>query len=180
MKHTVWTNGIFVEDNWVSFEEGVQVEEDMIITLADWQSGKWTDHAGRLALSVEASDDIKAIADVLDYFDMVVVNFPAFANGTAFSIARLIRDKYNYQHDIRARGAFILDQMPLLERCGVTSFEISSPLVKAGLKRGAWPNIPRYYQHALDGDRISYVDQKRPWLSVVDIDGNLKSTRTAA
>ena len=82
----------------------------------------------------------------------------------------MIREKFGFEREIRARGAYIIDQMPMLTRCGVTSFDVSSDAVKAGLDRGLWPDMPRYYQHALDAGRITYVDAKRPWLSVVDGD----------
>ncbi|MEP1443739.1 MAG: DUF934 domain-containing protein [Hyphomicrobiales bacterium] len=167
MTNQIWTNGLFETNSWAEFDGDNKLSGDVIISLEDWQSGAWTDHEGRLALSVVSSDDIDVVASVLEYFDMVVVNFASFANGTAFSIARLIRDKFGFKHEIRARGAYIIDQMPMLERCGVTSFEVSSDAVKAGLDRGLWPDMPRYYQHALDADRIKHVDTKRPWLSVV-------------
>jgi len=167
MTNQVWTNGLFEANSWAEFDGENKRSGDVIISLEDWQSGAWTDHDGRLALSVAASDDIDVVANVLEYFDMVVVNFPAFANGTAFSIARLVREKFGFKREIRARGAYIIDQMPMLERCGVTSFDVSSDAVKAGLDRGLWPDMPRYYQHALDADRIAHVDTKRPWLSVV-------------
>ena len=167
MTNQVWTNGLFEANSWAEFDGENKLSGDVIISLEDWQSGAWTDHDGRLALSVAASDDIDVVANVLEYFDMVVVNFSAFANGTAFSIARLVRDKFGFKGEIRARGAYIIDQMPMLERCGVTSFDVSSDAVKAGLDRGLWPDMPRYYQHALDAERIAHVDTKRPWLSLV-------------
>lgn len=179
MTNQVWTNGLFEANSWTEFDGENKLSGDVIISLEDWQSGAWTDHDGGLALSVAASDDIDVVANVLEYFDMVVVNFPAFANGTAFSIARLIRDKFSFEGEIRARGAYIIDQMPMLERCGVTSFEVSSDAVKAGLDRGLWPDMPRYYQHAMDAGRITNVDAKRPWLSVVSGDAGSEQ-RSAA
>ena len=179
MTNQVWTNGLFEANSWAEFDGENKLSGDVIISLEDWQSGAWADHEGRLALSVAASDDIDVVASVLEFFDMVVVNFPAFANGTAFSIARLIRDKFGFEREIRARGAYIIDQMPMLERCGVTSFEVSSDAVKAGLDRGLWPDMPRYYQHALDAGRIASVDAKRPWLSVANAEASSQQ-RSAA
>lgn len=167
---TIWENGSFYEDSWNTLVEGGERTGDLIIGFADYDVDDWSSHQGRLGLSVDAGDDIEAIAAKLDRFDLIVVNFPSFADGRAFSIARLIRDKYAFDGEIRAKGAYILDQMPMLQRCGVTTFEISSDAVKTGLKRGAWPDVPRYYQFALDGEgnqsRVRHVDTKRPWLSV--------------
>lgn len=167
---TIWKTGSFHTDSFQTFEEGMERTGDLIITYPEFTEHDWSSHEGKLGLSVHASDDIEAIAATLDAFDLVVVNFPAFSDGRAFSIARLIRDKYQFSGEIRAKGAYILDQMPILQRCGVTTFEISSEAVKAGLERGAWPDVPRYYQFALDGEgnhaRVRHIDTKRPWLSV--------------
>jgi len=182
-KTLIWKNGSFYNDSWNTFEDEGERNGDLVITLADFVADDWSAHQGRLGLAVENGDDIEAIAGALDRFDLVVVNFPSFADGRAFSIARLIRDKYAFAGEIRAKGAYILDQMPMLQRCGVTTFEISSSAVKAGLERGAWPDVPRYYQFALDGKgneaRVRYVDAKRPWLSV-SIVAEVEAQRSAA
>ena len=171
---TIWEHGSFYKDSFKTFEEGAErpsdLAGDLIIDLATFEAHDWSSHEDRLGLIVHAGDDIEAIAAKLDAFDLIVVDFPSFADGRAFSIARLIRDKYEFDGEIRAKGAYILDQMPLLQRCGVSTFEISSDAVKTGLERGAWPDVPRYYQFALDGEgnqaRVRHVDAKRPWLSV--------------
>lgn len=166
----LWKDGSFHEDSFQTFEEGGERTGDLIISFADFKDHDWSSHKGKLGLSVTAEDDIDEVAATLSTFDLVVVNFPVFADGRAFSIARLIRDKHAYEGEIRARGAYILDQMPILERCGVTAFEISSDAIKSGLERGLWPDVPRYYQFALDGEgnhaRVRHTDTKRPWLSV--------------
>ncbi|MEP2943793.1 MAG: DUF934 domain-containing protein [Hyphomicrobiales bacterium] len=180
---TIWERGSFYKDSFNAFEEGGARAGDLIIDFAAFEAHDWSSHEGRLGLSIHAGDDIEAIAAKLDAFDLVVVNFPSFADGRAFSIARLIRDKYEFSGEIRATGAYILDQMPLLQRCGVSTFEITSEALKTGLERGAWPDVPRYYQFALDGEgnsaRVRPVDTKRPWLSV-NIVAEDASERSAA
>lgn len=180
---TIWESGSFYEDSWITFEEDSERSGDLIISLVDFENGDWSSHEGRLGLSVHAGDDIDVIVANLDKFDLIVVNFPNFADGRAFSIARLIRDKYAFDGEIRAKGTYILDQMPMLQRCGVTTFEISSDAIKTGLERGAWPDVPRYYQFALDGEgnhaRVRHVDTKRPWLSV-NVSSTSEFARSAA
>lgn len=182
---TLWADGSFRKDTWKLREEAAPVAGDVIITLADWQDEEaiWRGHDGRLGLSVHGGDDIDAVAEILENFDLVVVNFPSFSDGRAFTLARLIRDKYAFEGAIRARGAYILDQMPMLMRCGVSEFEVSSAAVRAGLKRGAWPDMPRYYQFALDGTgkaaRTRPVDAKRPWLSLGVLSDDARSLNAA-
>ncbi|MEO1066339.1 MAG: DUF934 domain-containing protein [Pseudomonadota bacterium] len=180
---TIWKNGQFFEDTWIFAGEGDVPAGDVVLGVEALETLAAQDHAGKLGLDVHPGDDMDAIAALLAKVDLVVVNFPAFSDGRAFSLARLIREKYGFEGDIRAKGAFILDQMPMLERCGVTSFDISSEAVATGLRRGDWPDMPRYYQHALDGEgatsRIRAVDPKRPWLSV-NVAGENIYERTAA
>ncbi|MEM8794755.1 MAG: DUF934 domain-containing protein [Pseudomonadota bacterium] len=163
---TLWKDGRFFKDSFKLAEAG-ETSGDLIISADEWLSGDYANHNGRLGLSLQASDDIEALSKDFERFDVIVVNFPGFANGTAFSIARLVRDRHGYSGAIRASGAYILDQMPLLLRCGVDHFEISSDAVRTGLQRGSWPDLEIRYQHALDGDDTSELDAKRPWLTAV-------------
>ena len=43
-----------------------------------------------------------------------------------FSIARLLRERYDYQGEIRAIGNIIRDQLYLLQRCGFNGFELEA------------------------------------------------------
>lgn len=167
---TIWQDSTFSSDGWAFFAETNERSGSLVISVSEWNSGAWADYEGRLGLDVHGGDDIAALSDDLGRFDLVVVNFPAFSDGRAFSIARLIRTRFAFEGDIRARGGYILDQMPILMRCGVTSFDISSDAVRAGLERGVWPDMSGYYQHALDGTgnsaRVRGADIKRPWILV--------------
>ncbi len=175
-KTLIWENGRFYEDCWLNFdteetvEASVGKEDNILVNWKQFQENGYEERKGKLGLSIHAGDDLLEISKELEKFDLIVVNFKAFADGRAFSIARLIRDKYGFKGDIRANGAYILDQMPLLQRCGVSSFNVTSQAAKAGLERGIWPDIPYYYQKALDGAgnqaRTRSVSTKRPWLSV--------------
>ena len=186
----IWENGRFCEDSWLNLEaeENLDTLQDVkgniILSWRQFNRIDYKSHKGKLGLCVHVGDDLEEISKSLAKFDVIVVNFPAFADGRAFSIARLIRDKYGFKGDIRANGVYILDQMPMLQRCGVTSFIISSDAVKAGLERGLWPDIPYYYQKALDGEgnraRTREVAGKRPWLSLNTVLDNDKAHQSAA
>lgn len=54
----------------------------------------------------------------------LAINFPAFMDGRGFSLARIIRDQYNYTGELRAFGQIIPDQYFFLFRCGFDSLVV--------------------------------------------------------
>jgi uncharacterized protein (DUF934 family) len=53
---------------------------------------------------------------------VIAVNFPKFTDGRGFSAARLLRERYGYQGELRAIGDVLRDQLQELERCGFDAF----------------------------------------------------------
>ena len=75
------------------------------------------------ALTLANTDDVRQFGDRLDGVNLIVLNFPKFTDGRAYSQARLLRERLGYQGELRATGAVFLDQLPFLLRCGFSSFE---------------------------------------------------------
>lgn len=116
---------------------------------------------GKTAVIVEAGDDVELIENYLDRLALVAVDFPSFSDGRGFSAARILREQIGYKGDIRALGKYILDQVPLARRCGVSTFEISKPEVLKALKAGEWPEVTKYLQPVGTVDEIP--EGTRPW-----------------
>jgi uncharacterized protein (DUF934 family) len=73
-------------------------------------------------LRLEPGDDPAGVADRLAGAARVEVNFPAFADGRGYSIARLLRERYGYQGELRAVGDVLRDQIFYLSRVGFDAF----------------------------------------------------------
>jgi uncharacterized protein (DUF934 family) len=73
-------------------------------------------------LRLEPGDDPAGVADRLATAARVEVNFPAFADGRGYSIARLLRERYGYQGELRAVGDVLRDQIFYLSRVGFDAF----------------------------------------------------------
>ncbi|MEP3048433.1 MAG: DUF934 domain-containing protein [Roseibium sp.] len=163
---TIYKDGEFVEESWVRVdaETAVSAEGDLLIPLTLFleNANAWLDRAGRTAVVVEPGEDVETAAAYLDQLAFVAVSFPSFADGRAFSTARDLREHLNYDGDIRAVGQYILDQVPLARRCGVSSFEISKPEVLKALKAGEWPEVTKYLQPAF-GSIEEIPAGTRPW-----------------
>jgi len=67
-------------------------------------------------------------ADNLKSQPVIAIEFPVFMDGRGFSIARLLRERFQYEGDIRAIGNVIRDQLCYLKRCGFSSFELSDDI----------------------------------------------------
>ncbi|PVB59458.1 DUF934 domain-containing protein [Labrenzia sp. 011] len=162
---TIYKNGDFVEESWVraDAETGAAVEGDALVPLSLFLDAPeaWLARSGRTAALVEAGDDVETLQPFLDRLALVAVDFPSFSDGRAFSAARILREQIGYKGEIRATGKYILDQVPLAIRCGVTSFEMSRPEVLKSLKAGEWPEVTKYMQPVGTVEEIP--EGTRPW-----------------
>lgn len=82
----------------------------------------------------------------LDKLALVELDFPVFTDGRLFSHARLLRSKYGYQGEIRARGQFLADQVNYLSRIGVNAFELEPRYIPTAL--AAFDDFSVSYQSA--------------------------------
>nr|WP_319515499.1 DUF934 domain-containing protein [uncultured Cohaesibacter sp.] len=164
---SLWKDGVFVADDWVLLAAGESPTRnekaflafDDALTLLE----QGTSLPASLGVFVGAGDDVNELAKHLRHIEAVAIDFPGFGDGRGFSSARLLRERYGFTGDIRAVGNYILDQMPFLARCGVSSFLVTSEKVKAGLLRGEWPEVTTYYQPVASNGEVP-ADQLRPWV----------------
>lgn len=88
----------------------------------NWQSIKLTSPVGAKLMPDQPIDIIEPW---LDRLDLVRLYFPTFADGRAFSQARLLRTRYHFSGDIRAAGEILQDQLAFMLSCGFNQFELS-------------------------------------------------------
>lgn len=127
------------EDSWQRFdaERWLQVGEsglvpdfpahgELLVPLALWRvrRDELLARGGRLGLLVEASDDPESFAELLAPVQLIAVRIPQFTDGRAYSLARLLRERYGYSGELRATGDVLRDQLLQLERCGFDAFEL--------------------------------------------------------
>ncbi len=78
----------------------------------------------QLGVELEAKVAIEEIEGWLPRLDLVILNFDSFADGRAFSQARLLRQRFYYQGDIRAQGEVVRDQLAFMQQCGINQFDL--------------------------------------------------------
>ena len=104
--------------------------------------------ANTMGVYINSDEDFAALKHDLDSIQLIALNFGVFADGRPFSIARTLRDKYDYQGEIRAIGNFIRDQLTYLKRSGFDSFSMQEPVAEDILK--SLTDFTEFYQAAHD------------------------------
>ena len=161
----LWKNGAFIEDAWqiVPDDQPVADAVPALVPLKRWQENRAALAARKAPLGLvipPGSDWRDSLAD-LPRFPVIAVTIPKYADGRAFSIARLLRERDGYKGEIRAMGDYIIDQMPYMKRVGIDAFLVTNPIVEAGLKRGLWPEVTDYLQPAVGNTEVPAGT--RPW-----------------
>ena len=95
------------------------------ITLGAWRGGARPE-AGRFALVIPNTEDVRALAEAVAPFSEIILDFPDFKDGRAYSQARLLRERLGFAGDIRARGQIVPDQALFMARAGFTALEIGA------------------------------------------------------
>ena len=123
----------------------------LILPLARWASDGESLIAGgaKVGICLEPADEPADIADALGRLDLVAVRFPAFTDGRGYSTARLLRQRYGWQGELRAVGDVLRDQMFYLARCGFSTFDLKDGESVAGALAGLG-DFTEAYQAAAD------------------------------
>ncbi|MEX0644485.1 MAG: DUF934 domain-containing protein [Parvularculaceae bacterium] len=122
-------------------------EAPVEIALAEWRAGARPE-AGRFALALPNDADVTEVVDSLYKFSAIVLDFPTFRDGRAYSQARLLRERCGYRGEIRARGEVLRDQAYFMARAGFDAFEIDA--ASAAAFSAALGEFSVVYQPAAD------------------------------
>ena len=83
---------------------------------------------GQVGVWFAADDDILKYADLIEegkhYWLLVAAHFPIFRDGRSFSTAALLRDRFQWETEIRAIGDVLIDQLLQGARVGFDSFAL--------------------------------------------------------
>ena len=106
------------------------------------------DQSNAASVRIEAGDDVRRLAPLLDRLRLVEIDFPKFRDGRGFSSARILREM-GYTGEIKATGDVLLDLVFFMRRCGFDSFAPTAPFDAADVE-AALNRYPYVYQHAAD------------------------------
>ncbi|MBA1275044.1 DUF934 domain-containing protein [Stutzerimonas azotifigens] len=124
-------NGQVIDESWHLLPKDTALEglsncDDIIVPL-----GLWLEHGhalrardGGLGVWLDSDEEIELIADDLEKFQVIALNFPVFTDGRHFSTARLLRERYGFKGEVRAIGDVLRDQLFMMQRCGFDAFAV--------------------------------------------------------
>jgi len=119
--------GEFIADNFhAAPDDGTLGDGPVIVSLERWNKERETLLARNTPIGVrlKSGEHPEAIAADLDRLAVVALEFPVYRNGRAYSYARILRERYGYEGEVRAVGAVLRDQFYFLVRCGFDALEV--------------------------------------------------------
>lgn len=127
MPRLLLRDGSLVEDDYrTTGDVGVSDDAPLILTFAEWQTGRdrWLARRGPLGVVLSPSDEVEKLAPDLGRLALAGADFPTLSEGRGYTQARLLRERFGFRGELRARGAVRRDHVFLLARCGFNSFEL--------------------------------------------------------
>ena len=166
---TIWREGAFHADPWLRFAPDSEFPsggEPLLAPLAIFlgETGRFLGYNGPLGVEISAGEAVAPLEAHLPRLAMIALAFPKFSDGRNYSAARLLRERFGYMGELRAIGEVLSDQIPLMRRCGIGSYEVRHEPTRQALLAGRLAEVRRYYQPIPNAPEIP--TGTRPWLRV--------------
>jgi uncharacterized protein (DUF934 family) len=144
----LYTGGRFMPDPWQVVDDAAELPPSgpVLVTLVRWRQDRASLAARGDVGVLSSATDVLTVEDDIGSLDLIVLVLPKFTDGRVYSTARRLREQAGYRGELRVTGDVLLDQIPLLARCGFDSFEIRhAPTIRA-LESGALYWVGHVYQ----------------------------------
>ena len=124
-------DGQIVDDPWAivpstEHPETVSVPTShALVPVAVWQAQPALQKISTIGVWLDNSVNLDELAPSIVQLPVIAIEFPVFVDGRGFSLARLLRERYQYPGELRAIGHVIRDQLCYLKRCGFNAFSFA-------------------------------------------------------
>jgi uncharacterized protein (DUF934 family) len=134
-------------DQWhtVGGEDGPQTHPPTksysLLTLGQWHAVRehWPAKGNAdykpVGVILGNDHDVEVLEADLPKLELVVLNFPKWVDGRAYSQAHILRSRYRFTGEIRAVGEVLVDMMPLLARTGFDAVALRANQDRAAAER---------------------------------------------
>jgi uncharacterized protein (DUF934 family) len=105
-----------------------------------------------IGIRLQAGENPELLGPDVNHFSLVVLEFPKFRDGRAFSWARMLRTRLGFTGEIRAVGDFLYDQVNYQRRVGFDAWEVPDHFTLEMFQR-ALTEMTNVYQPSTDGKK---------------------------
>jgi len=149
-------HGALQPNEWQDLSDDAPLPEggNVIVSLDRWRRDEATLRISnrQIGVRLQNTQSPLALAEDIDRLSLIVIDFPKFSDGRAFSQARLLRDRLGFTGEIRAVGNVLRDQYLFMTRCGIDAVELPDGVAIDGFLE-ALGEFSVWYQPAAD-DRV--------------------------
>lgn len=146
-------DGLEAEDAYRRVADDAPLPDDVSVLLTDKrflaEAASLASRAMPVGVIWPNNRAIEEIAPHLARLASIALVFPSFRDGRAYSQARLLRERYHYQGELRATGQVLRDQFLFMLRAGFTTFEVAKD-GDADHFADAVHRYTRFYQPSVD------------------------------
>jgi uncharacterized protein (DUF934 family) len=122
-------NGEIAQDHYRRVLDDAPLPDDgAVLVSADRllaDAGAITQHQGTAGVLWPNDRSVSELAPHLDQLALIVLVFPSFKDGRAYSQARILRERHGFRGELRATGQILRDQFLFLLRSGFDAFEVA-------------------------------------------------------
>jgi uncharacterized protein (DUF934 family) len=155
--------GQLIDDRYVAVSSAGETDANVPVLLtADLfleAPEEWLQREGSVGVIWPNDRRIAELAPYLDRIALVVLHFPTFRDGRAYSQARQLRENYAFRGALRCSGQILRDQFLFLLRAGFDFFEVSKAEDAAAFA-AAIARYSVFYQPTADG-RLTAAGARR-------------------
>ncbi len=146
-------NKQITEDSWthIADAEDLPFDGSVIISADRWLTDRESlvHRNAPVGIRLRNNQSPADVAVDLHRFGVIALEFPAFKDGRAYTQARLLRERYRFEGEVRAFGEVLRDQLLFMQRCGIDAFEIHKREDAEAFEK-AIGEITVFYQPAAD------------------------------
>ena len=121
-------NHKFTQDQWVEYEPDLEPDENtkgVIFTLQNITACSHNIPEDlQLGIKLVNHDPVSAVIEHLNTVKLIILEFPSFADGRAYSQAQALRQQIGFDGELRAVGNVLIDQYAFMLQCGFNSFQV--------------------------------------------------------
>ncbi len=155
-----WAEDAFVN---VADEDAIPETGDVILSLARFEAegdALLASNSRRVGVRIEPDQEVEVLAYDLPRIAVVALAFPKYRDGRAYTSARLLRERFGYQGQVRAVGDVLQEQVGFMVRCGFDAFEPSDGATPELLTKAA-NRFRHVYQRAADDRAPAFEERGR-------------------